>query len=108
MTIADIAEWRKQIDEIDRTLVDLINRRATAAHEIGKLKRVSNMPIYEPQREKEIHERVRQANKGPLADADLQHIFERIIDVMRALQREDIQPKPVATDTINPVDLNED
>ena len=104
----DIAEWRKQIDEIDRKLVELINQRAKAAHEIGKLKRVTSMPIYEPQREKEIHERVRKVNQGPLADADLQHIFERIIDVMRAIQREDIQPKPMATETINPADNEQD
>ena len=100
----EIADWRKQIDEIDHKLVELINQRAIAAKEIGKLKRVSNAPVYEPQREKEIHDRVRQANSGPLADADLQHIFERIIDVMRAIQREDMQPKPATPATTTPAD----
>jgi chorismate mutase len=33
----DIADWRRQIDEIDRKLVELISQRARAAHEIGKL-----------------------------------------------------------------------
>jgi len=48
----DIADWRKKIDELDRQLVRLLNERAQAAHEIGKLKRNTAMPIYEPDREK--------------------------------------------------------
>jgi chorismate mutase-like protein len=88
----DIADWRKQIDELDRRLVALLNERARAAQEIGKLKRNTNMPIYEPQREKTIFENVRQANQGPLPDSELRHVYERIIDVMRNLQKEEIAP----------------
>src|SRR3954468_12010 len=89
----DIAEWRKKIDELDRQMVALLNARASAAKEIGKLKRNSDLPIYEPQREKTIFENVRSANKGPLPDKELVHIFERVIDVMRSIQREEIAPK---------------
>jgi chorismate mutase len=88
----DIADWRKQIDEIDCKLVELINQRAQAAHEIGKLKRVAGMPIYEPDRERTVFSRVRQANQGPLPDADLLRIYERIIDIMRKIQKEEIAP----------------
>ena len=38
----DIADWRKQIDELDRKLVELLNQRAQCAVEIGKLKRDTN------------------------------------------------------------------
>ena len=31
----EIADWRNKIDELDRRLVDLLNERAQAAHEIG-------------------------------------------------------------------------
>lgn len=86
----DIAEWRKKIDELDRRMVELLNQRASAAREIGRLKRDGELPIYEPQREKLIAENVRSANKGPLPDSELVHIFERIIDVMRALQKEEM------------------
>jgi len=93
----DIAEWRKKIDELDRKLVDLLNQRARAAQEIGRLKRNTQMPIYEPEREKLILDNVRKANQGPLPDLDLQQVFERIIDVMRRLQKKEIQPKAKAT-----------
>jgi chorismate mutase len=92
----DIAEWRKKIDELDRRLVELLNQRAQAAHEIGKLKRNTSMPIYEPDREKVIFENVRQANRGPLPERELVHIFERIIDVMRSIQRDEISPRAKA------------
>ena len=96
----DIADWRKKIDDLDRRLVELLNARALAAKEIGKLKRDTQMPIYEPDREKVIHENVRKHNKGPLPDGDLKHIYERIIDVMRKLQKDEIGgPGQAAADT---------
>lgn len=86
----DIAGWRRKIDDLDRKLVELLNERARAAQEIGRLKRNTNMPIYEPDREKKIFESVRSFNQGPLPDSELQHIFERVIDVMRNLQKNEM------------------
>jgi chorismate mutase len=83
----DIADWRKKIDELDIRLVELLNERARAAQEIGKLKRNTNLPIYEPDREKTIYENVRKINRGPLPDHELRHVYERIIDVMRNIQK---------------------
>jgi len=88
----DIADWRKKIDELDRQLVRLLNERAQAAQEIGKLKRNTAMPIYEPDREKTIFENVRRQNQGPLPDSDLRQVYERIIDVMRKIQKTEIVP----------------
>jgi|ERR1041385_8819987 chorismate mutase len=92
----DIADWRRKIDEIDRKLVELISERAHAAHEIGKLKRGIGMPIYEPDRERIVFDNARKWNKGPLPDRDLLRIYERIIDIMRQIQREEIAPETLA------------
>jgi len=89
----DIADWRKKIDELDGKLVELLNERARCAQEIGRLKRGTNQPVYEPAREKVIHENVRRANRGPLGDRDLSVIYERLIDVMRKIQKEEFAPK---------------
>ena len=86
----DIAEWRRKIDDIDRQLVELVNQRAAAAKEIGRLKRNSDLPIYEPEREKKIFENVTGVNKGPLPNSELIRVFERLIDVMRKLQKDEI------------------
>jgi chorismate mutase len=93
----DIADWRRKIDEIDRRLVELLSERAHAAHEIGKLKRNLGMPIYEPDRERNVFDNTRSANKGPLPDRDLQRIYERIMDVMRHIQQEEIAPEALGS-----------
>lgn len=90
----EITDWRKQIDELDRQLVKLINERARAAVEIGRLKRNTNLPIYEPEREKIVFENVQKLNEGPLPERDLVRIFERIMDVMRNIQRDAMEPRP--------------
>jgi chorismate mutase-like protein len=92
----DIADWRKKIDDLDSKLVDLLNQRARCAQEIGRLKRGTNSPIYEPEREKVIYENVHRYNHGPLADRDLTTIYERLIDVMRKIQKDEFVPKPKA------------
>jgi len=89
----DIAEWRTKIDELDRKLVDLLSQRAQAAHEIGKLKRKAGMPIYEPDREQTVFRNVRSVNPGPLPDRDLLRIYERVMDIMRQIQQEEIAPQ---------------
>jgi chorismate mutase len=85
----DISDWRKKIDELDIEIVRLINQRAEAARAIGELKKTADLPVYEPKREQEVFDRVRVANRGPLPDSELLHVYERIIDVMRTLQRRD-------------------
>jgi chorismate mutase len=89
----DIADWRKKIDELDRHLVELLSERARAAVEIGRLKRNTNLPIYEPERERIVFENVQKMNQGPLPGKDLVRIFERIMDVMRNVQKEGIGAK---------------
>lgn len=89
----DIADWRKKIDELDRKLVQLLSERARAAQEIGRLKRNTNLPVYEPDRERTVFSNVQKLNQGPLPDRDLVRIFERIMDVMRNIQKQEIVPK---------------
>jgi chorismate mutase len=90
----DIEDWRKKIDDVDRKLVALLCERAKAAIAIGKLKRKTSLPIYEPDRERVVFENVQGANQGPLPGRDLVRIYERIIDVMRNIQKEEITNTP--------------
>jgi chorismate mutase len=85
----DIYDWRKKIDEMDEEIVRLISRRAEAAKAIGELKRKTLSPVYEPDREQTVFNHVRAVNPGPLSDGELLHVYERLIDVMRTLQKRD-------------------
>jgi len=83
----ELADWRSKIDKLDDQIVRILNERAAAAIAIGQLKAKAGAPIYEPQREQAVIEHVKQANPGPLTAAQVQEIYERLMDVMRALQR---------------------
>jgi chorismate mutase len=83
----EIADWRKKIDELDEQIVELLNERGAAAIAIGELKAKSDSPIYEPNRERIVFAHVRDKNPGPLSGVQVQDIYERIMDVMRSLQR---------------------
>ena len=93
----DISDWRKKIDELDRKLAALLNERASAAIEIGRLKRNTKLPIYEPDRERAVIENVQHSSRGPLEKRDLAQIFERIMDVMRNIQKHEIVSDPAPT-----------
>jgi chorismate mutase-like protein len=86
-TSMEISDWRKKIDELDEQIVQLISKRAEAAKAIGELKKVSSLPVYEPNREQAVFDHIRAVNPGPLSGTEMQDIYERIIDVMRTLQR---------------------
>jgi chorismate mutase-like protein len=87
-----LADWRRRIDEIDRQLVELLNERSRCALELGKLKQQANLPLYQPDREKEVLENAEQNNKGPLTDAAIRRLFERIIDEARSAERLAMHP----------------
>jgi len=85
--MADLDDWRKRIDEIDQQLVKLLNDRSQCAVEIGHLKKKLNMEAWQPSREAEILRNIVKSNPGPLDDAAVRRLFERIIDEARALER---------------------
>ena len=90
-TAEDIQAWRKRIDEIDQGLLELMNERSRSANVIGHIKQKLGLPIYVPNREEEVLDNVRKGNPGPLADASVRRLFERIIDETRSLERQKYQ-----------------
>lgn len=83
----EIGAWRTRIDTIDEQLVRLLNSRSACAVEIGRLKRRLGLPVYSPEREAAILERVMRDNPGPLEPTAVRRVFERIIDESRRLER---------------------
>lgn len=83
----DIDSIRKQIDQLDDQLLELFNRRADLALQIGEIKKVQKLAVYDPCREKRIFSRMQQANNGPLDNSAIVRLFERVIDESRSLER---------------------
>ncbi len=85
---AELTRLREAIDRVDDVLVKLLNQRAKYAVEIGEIKGVLALPIYAPEREKEVLRHVEEAGTGPLDGAAIRRLFERIIDESRRVERE--------------------
>jgi chorismate mutase len=84
---AQVNDLRRRIDQIDDQLMKLLNSRSACAVEIGRIKRQIGIPVYQPEREKWILERVERNNPGPLDSGAVRRVFERVIDESRRLER---------------------
>ncbi len=80
-------ELRNKIDELDKQLVKLLNERAQVVVEVGKLKNMTDKPIYAPDREKQVFARISQANEGPLPDKCLMAIWRELMSGSFYLER---------------------
>ena len=89
---AKLEQYRILIDDVDRRIVELLNERTSVVENIGLVKRHANLPIYEPKREDQVFANVVGCNQGPLSPEALRRIFERIIDEMRSIQRQRMEP----------------
>src|SRR4029078_8596373 len=65
----------KQIDLIDAKLVELLNARAACAVEIGRLKELAGLPVYQPAREAEGLADVREGDNRALEHAARTPVF---------------------------------
>jgi monofunctional chorismate mutase len=84
--LQELKRKRKEIDRIDQKLLILLNQRLRIVQEIGKIKKETGKKIYDPKREKEILEKLKIKNKGPMKEEDLKKVFNIIIKVCRKFQ----------------------
>ena len=80
-----LADCRAEIDKIDDEILELLSRRYEVIQEVVEVKRASGEPVHQPQREKEILERLKSQKK--LDDAAVDSIFSGIITVFRGLEQ---------------------
>ena len=78
---------RDQIDAIDVQLLDLLNRRARVAQEVGHVKNKVDAPVFRPEREAQVLRGIADRNPGPLGNNELQTIFREIMSACRSLEK---------------------
>jgi chorismate mutase / prephenate dehydratase len=83
---------REQIDDVDRQLVGLLQRRAKLALDVGEVKKEINAPVYRPERESQILSKFANPDfaanaPGPLKAHAFQAIYREIISACRELER---------------------
>jgi len=80
-----IENLRAKIDEVDCSIVRLLNERAAMALKIRELKPHANLSLYDPKREEQIFANLAACNEGPLFGENLREIYAGILHVMKEL-----------------------
>ncbi|MEO8156127.1 MAG: chorismate mutase, partial [Rhizobacter sp.] len=75
----DLLALRKQIDEVDRDLLVLLNRRARLASEVGDVKKKEGSVAFRPEREAQVIDGMKAANPGPLMSDSVAPIWREIM-----------------------------
>ena len=88
----DINELRKQIDDIDRKLVDLYCRRMDTAREIGRYKRENRLPVLDSERERNLLNKVA-AQAGEENEQGIRALYQLLMDHSRLRQLLDGHPE---------------
>ena len=85
-----LGEVREQIEEIDRSIIDLIAERVRLAREVGVAKRELGLPTLDPGREAAVVRRAGElARQAGLGDEDVRYIFWHLIGLSRRAQMEE-------------------
>jgi chorismate mutase / prephenate dehydratase len=82
-----LLQLREKIDECDRKIVKLLNQRAHIVVEIGKIKHADGQPVYSPDREKAVLEKVHKLNSGPLPNGCLDAVYRELMSGSLALEK---------------------
>jgi chorismate mutase/prephenate dehydratase len=83
----DIRLLRQEIDGIDDVILELLNKRAGLAIEIGRAKARRNLEFYSSEREREIFERLAAKNQGPFPNEALRAVFREIMSASLSLEK---------------------
>ena len=88
MNSSKIEQIRHEIDAVDEQLVELLNRRARLALDVAEVKKLVDdaAPLYRPEREARVLERVKSLNAGPLSDGEISRLVREVMSACLALE----------------------
>ncbi len=81
----DIDELRKQIDQLDERILELLEERSNIVLKIGEIKKKLNIETYQPDREREIIKNLKSRSKI-LNNTSVESIWKEIIGASKLIQ----------------------
>ncbi|HEY4551584.1 MAG TPA: bifunctional 3-deoxy-7-phosphoheptulonate synthase/chorismate mutase [Bacillaceae bacterium] len=85
----DLKQLRRQIEEINMELLRLISERGRLVQEIGVAKETSGIEQYDPVRERQMLDMLKEHNDGPFENGVIEHLFKEIFKAGLDMQQED-------------------
>ena len=82
----DLLALRSRIDALDHELLELLNRRAALAQDVGELKKKEGSVAFRPEREAQVIDSLKALNAGPLRTDSVAPIWREIMSACRALE----------------------
>ena len=83
----ELDELRRRIDAVDQSILKLLHERVGLVMAVGDYKRERGIPVYDPERERALLERLGKAAESPLDAHTIRSIFERIVDESRRIEQ---------------------
>ena len=110
MSQNSVEELREQLDKVNLELLERINHRAKLVQEIGQLKNKQSTKSFDPVRERDMLDKIIEANTGPFLNSTIEHIFKEIFKAGLELQKDDhrkallVSRKKKSEDTVINID----
>lgn len=82
-----LSTYRKKIDALDRKIIALLNDRANLSLSIGKEKARLKKGVYAPDREKDVLQKIKALNKGPISAQAAEAIYREIMSCSLSLEK---------------------
>ena len=88
-----LSELRAQIDDINMQLLELLNKRASIASEIGNVRAELGTEFYDPEREAKMLTVLQQENEGPFSNETISNLFREIFRATLAMEEQEHRQK---------------
>jgi len=83
---AQLADLRQRIDNLDLELLGMLNARARLAQAVGEVKKLDGSPVFRPDREAQVIDRLKNLNSGPVLNDSIAPIWREIMSACRSLE----------------------
>jgi chorismate mutase len=78
-----IKQFREQISDTDRAIVEAMNRRLRLVAQVKAYKESKGLGFLDPEREEWMLRYLTRANRGPLSGEGLRELFGKILDLSK-------------------------
>ncbi|MCG3176198.1 MAG: P-protein [Candidatus Omnitrophica bacterium] len=78
---------RRIIDGIDGRILELLNQRVQASKRIGAIKAAEGGSVYAPHREKEVLDRLKSLNRGPMTSEAIEAVYREIMSFSISVEK---------------------
>lgn len=92
-TDPDLDELRRAIDVVDQQILKLVAERVDLVLAVGEYKRRHGLPVYDPERERSLLDRLCRLAPPTLSQDTVRRIFERLIDESRRIEQHHVNRK---------------